>query len=180
VASRDPIAFRIDLARKMAEQVRERVRTLIESDTLKRSLEIRVTVNGTEIGADIFLPQYWAVYYHDGRGPVRPINGKFLVYFADIEDDPRVSGGRNYPIHASQIRRLRLDPAEFRRLVKSGKLIVRESVGPAKAHPFFERLAGRAAKIVAPTVAREMRSHLLGALADVRHLRGTLRFRPFG
>lgn len=176
----DPLTFKIELARHMANQIRERVRTLIESRTLKRSLEVRVVVNGVdEVGAEVFLPQYWAVYYHDGRKAMRPRNGKFLVYFQDIEDDPRVFGGRQYPVRSAQIRRLRLDPAEFRRLVESGKLIVRESVGPAQPHPFFERMAGRAAAVVASGVRAQFRRHLKGALDDVLRLRGTLRVRPF-
>lgn len=180
MTSADPLTFKLDLARQMAEQIRERVRRTIESATLQRSLDSRVVVNpdGT-IGAEIYVPQYWAVYYHDGRGPVRPVNGKFIVYFQDIEDDPRVSGGRNYPVRAAQIRRLRLDPKEFRRLVEEGKLVVRSSVGPAKPHPFFEKLAGRAVKMVQATVNREFRRHAKAALQDVLRLRGTIRLRLF-
>lgn len=180
MTSSDPLTFKLDLARQMAELVRERVRRIIESGTLKRSLDSRVVINENgEVGAEIFLPQYWAVYYHDGHGPVRPTNGKFIVYFQDIEDDPRVSGGRAYPVRASQIRRLRLDPREFRRLVEEGRLVVRRSTGPAPAHPFFEKMAGKAPKIVAATVNREFRRHAKAVLADVLRLRGTIRLRLF-
>lgn len=178
MASSDPLAFKLELARKMAERLRERVRSLIESKTLQRSLEVRLTVEGRQrIGADIFLPQYWAVYYHDGRGPVTPVNGKFIVYFADIEDDPRVNGGKDYPIRSSQIRRLRLDPEEFRRLVEAGKLIVRKSVGPSRPHRFFDRLGGKAVKAVEGIVRQDFRSHLKGRLDDVLKIRATLRMR---
>lgn len=176
-ASNDPLVFKIELAQKMAQRVRDRVRTLIQSQTLKRSLEVRITTTGTQVGAEIFLPQYWAVYYHDGRGPVRPVNGKFLVYFADIEDDPRVNGGKDYPTRVNQIRRLTLDPAEFRRLVQEGKLIVREKVGPSTPHPFFNRLAGKVVPLVAGLVRVEFRSHLRARLDGVLRLRGTIRFR---
>lgn len=180
MTSSDPLTFKLDLVRQMAEQIRERVRRTIESATLQRSLDSRVVVNedGT-VGAEIFVPQYWAVYYHDGRGPVRPTSGKFIVYFQDIEDDPRVSGGRSYPVRAAQIRRLRLDPKEFRRLVEEGRLIVRSSVGPAQPHPFFEKLAGRVVKMVESTVNREFSRHAKAALADVLRLRGTIRLRLF-
>ncbi len=179
MASSDLLAFKIDLVRKMAQRIRERVRTLIESRTLQRSLDFRIVTDGTNVGAEIFLPQYWAVYYHDGRGPVRPVNGKFIVYFADIEDDPRVQGGRNYPTRAAQIRRLRLDPEEFRRLVAEGRLIVKRSAGSSQPHRFFDKLGGRAARITASLVKTESRAHLRAALADVLRLRGTILVHPF-
>lgn len=179
MASKDPLIFQIELVRKMAERLRERVRALIPSETLKRSLDIRIVTDGTLVGAELFLPQYWAVYYHDGREPVKPVNGKFLVYFADIEDDPRVGGGKDYPIRSAHIRRLRLDPAEFRRLVKEGRLIVKKSVGPSTPHRFFDRMGGRAVGAVEGLVRVETRGHLRAVLADVLRLRGTIRVRPF-
>lgn len=178
MTSSDSLTFRIELAQKMASVIRERVRTMIESATLKRSIDTRVVIDeGGRVGAHVFLPQYWAVYYHDGRGPVTPVNGRFIVYFQNIEDDPRVSGGRNYPVRAAQIRRLRLDPAEFRRMMEDGTLIVRRRVGPAPSHPFFSRLAGRAAQLVEPTVDREFRRHAKAVLRDVLSLKGGIRFR---
>lgn len=174
----DPLVFKLELARKMADRLRERVRSLIDSKTLKRSLEVRLSVQGREqIGAEIYLPQYWAVYYHDGHGPVTPVNGKFIVYFASIEDDPRVAGGKDYPVRAAQIRRLRLDPTEFRRLVDEGKLIVKRSTGPARPHRFFDRLAGKAPKAVEGLVRSDFRGHLRARLDDVLKLRETLRLR---
>jgi hypothetical protein len=172
----NPTLFKLQLARQMAELVAARVRTLIESQTLRDALAVR----STKFGAEIFIPHYWAVYYHDGRGPVRPVNGKFLVYFANIEDDPRVRGGKDYPVRVSQIRRLRLDPDEFRRLVEEGKLIVKKSVGPTRPNRFFDKMAGRAAKIVAATAKREFRAHLKLVLKDVLRLKGTIRVSPFG
>ncbi len=178
---RSSLEFRIDLVREIAEQVKRRARSLIESRTLKRALDSRIVTNGTTyVGAEVFIPHYWAVYYHDGRGPVRPVNGKFLVYFARIEDDPRVAGGRDYPQRASQIRRLRLDPAEFRRLVKEGKLIVKRSVGPVQGKRFFERIGGRTMKSVGSRALREFRRYAKqDALVDVLRLRRTIRIRPF-
>lgn len=180
MTSADPFVFRLELTRKVVEAVRERVRRTIESSTLRRSLDSKIVVNESgEIGAEIFVPQYWAVYYHDGRGPVRPTNGKFIVYFQDIEDDPRVAGGRDYPVRESQIRRLRLDPKEFRRLIEQGKLIVRTSVGPSRPHPFFERLAGKVGAIASPLVVPEFSRHVKAALKAELSLRGSIRLRLF-
>lgn len=179
MTSKDPLIFQVTLVRKMADRLAARVRGFIESETLKRSLRVRVRLDRKHVGADLYIPQYWAVYYHDGRGPVRPRNGKFIVYFANIEDDPRVSGGKSYPVRAAQIRRLRLDPEEFRRLVREGKLVVKRSVGPVQGSRFFERLGGKAARIAAPIVSRDFRGHLRASLGNVLRLRGSLRLRPF-
>lgn len=180
MTSRDPLLFRTLLARKMAEKLRERVRFAIPSRTLRNSIQVRVTVaDPNYIGAEIFLPQYWAVYYHDGRGPVRPRNGKYLVYFANIEDDPRVAGGKDYPTRTSQIRRLRLSPEEFRAAVQEGKLIVRKSVGPSTPHRFFDKLEGRAVPLTAGQVLADFRAHAKLALEDVLRLKGSIRLRTF-
>lgn len=82
------------------------------------------------------VPFYWAVYYHDGRGPVRARPGHKIVYFKDPNDDPRINGAaRNYPVRAAQIRRL--SKKQFYRFLKSGKLVAVDKVGSAEAHPFF-------------------------------------------
>ena len=52
------------------------------------------------------MPHYWAPYYHDGRGVVRPLGRrKFLIWFRDpLKNDPRLAG--RYPIFKGQTRRL--------------------------------------------------------------------------
>ena len=121
------------------------------------------------VGSELVWPHYWAVYYHDGRGPLRPVNGKYLVYFLDPEDDPRFQNG--YPVRASDVKRLELSPEEFKAAIRSGKMIVTNYVGPAKGKRFIDRIARRAAKIVGPLVQREFRQHVKAALADVLKLR---------
>lgn len=111
----------------------------------------------------IEVPFYWAVYYHDGRGPITARPGKYLAFFKDPDKDPRIPG-RNYPVRSADVRTLReaISKAEFRRLVDSGELILAKRVGPAKAHPFFgsgmavvARDAGRIAQAEMSAFVRE-------------------------
>jgi hypothetical protein len=129
----------------------ERVRPRIGSSTLRAAARLVVERLGEESVASIFIPHYWAVYYHDGRGAFSAPQGRFLVFFPNPADDPRLEGGR--PERAAGARRLTAD--EFRagldenqrRLEEGGPpyMIVVRSVGPAGAHPFFDELARGAA-----------------------------------
>ena len=68
------------------------VKKSIGSSTLRAA--IRLIVNESEERADLFIPHYWAVYYHDGRGAFGPKTARKLVFFDDPNDDPRIKGGR--------------------------------------------------------------------------------------
>lgn len=127
----------------------ERVRLLIGSRTLRDAMRLVVDVN--EGRAELYVPHYWALYYHDGRGAVRPITASKLVFFADPKDDPRLAGG--YPERDFDIRTLTRDEYEFgleenkrRRDAGLGPfMFVVDSTGPAAAHPFFDQLTNNAA-----------------------------------
>lgn len=173
--TKDPFDFKLELASKMASRIRDVLRPFIDSETLKNSIEIVLEFDGQDVGADLVWPHYWAVYYHDGRGPLRPKNGKYLVWFMDPEDDPRFDAG--YPVRREDIRKLELSPEEFKSLLASGKMIVRKYAGPAKGKRFLDKLKGRAAKAVAPIVRNEFRKHLRDSLKDVLNLDFTGRFR---
>lgn len=175
MASKDPVQFKKELALQMAERLRTAVRPYIKSETLRDSIEITLRVEGTLVESALTWPHYWAVYYHDGRGPLRPVNGRYLVYFLDPEDDPRFRNG--YPVRATDVKRLELSPEEFKAAIASGKMIVTNYVGPARGQRFIDRLAKRAAKLVEPIVNREFRRHLKAALSDVLKLRITSKLR---
>lgn len=170
MASKDPGQFKRELALLMGERLRLAVRPFIKSKTLRDSIEVQLlVVDPAGVSAALVWPHYWAVYYHDGRGPLRPVNGRFLVYFLDPEDDPRFQNG--YPVRESDVKRLELSPEEFKAAIASGKMIVTNYVGPARGKRFIDRLAKKAAKVVAPIVNREFRGHLKAALGDVLRLR---------
>lgn len=107
---------------------------------LREDLRVQIIdVDEQTSEAAVLTDYYWAVYYHDGRGPINARPGKFLVFFRDPDDDPRIDGSaRNYPRRASDIQRLNLSKGDFGRLLRSGRMIATKRVGPAEGHPFFE------------------------------------------
>ena len=132
----------------------ERARALIGSSTLRAAVTLIVEA---QLGADgsgtarIFVPHYWAEFYHDGREGFSAESGRLLVFFADPDDDPRLEGG--YPIRQADVRRLSREAffaglAENEARAAAGAppfMFVLRSVGPAGAHPFFDQLAVGAA-----------------------------------
>jgi len=137
----------------------DKARGKVESKTLRDALriELRPDIFGVSVGA----PHYWAIYYHDGRGPVRAAPGKWLVYFKDPADDPRIK--RGYPVRAADI--IRLSRSQFLEALAKDQLIVTKSVGRAKAHPFFTRgMQGMDQRAHAPAkrFVREMLGDFIG------------------
>lgn len=81
----------------------------VPSKTLQRAMSVEMGKDVPDLlpsQAALVIPHYWAVYLHDGRGPVWPDRARYIVFFRRIEDDPRVDGGKNYPVRASDIRKL--------------------------------------------------------------------------
>ena len=146
-----------------------RVKSRIGSQTLREA--IRLIINESEQRADLFIPHYWAIWYHDGHGRVYPRQARKLVFFDNPQNDPRLSGGRS-PERASQVRRLTRDQYQegLRRnqeRAAQGRrpfMFVVDSTGPAAPHPFFRDLekgaAQRADQIVLDTFERELLAQL--------------------
>lgn len=147
-SARSDFQFRVDLVLALARAAREEARRAIKSRTLRSGLEIETDVSSfaaKNVRVFLTLPFHWAIYYHDGRGPVRARPGKWLAFYRDPNDDPRTSHGRLHPRRPEE--RRRLTRAEFKRDLASGKLIATKFVGPAAPHPFFtEGMAGLRAK----------------------------------
>jgi len=133
-------------------------RSQIQSETLKDSLfiELRPSTDQVVVG----VPHYWAVYYHDGRGPIRAKPGKWLVYFKDPSEDPRIQ--RGYPERAADI--VRLTREQFYEALNRDQLIVTKSVGPAEGHPFFTRGMSSLSGEVGPVAANMLGEMLLAAV----------------
>lgn len=160
-------SFKVEATTRAARRIRDYLKTIIKSETLRDSMVVAQTETPGE--SAIVWPQYWAVYYHDGRGPVRPVNGKFLVWFVDPDDDPRFKSG--YPIRATDVKRLALSPEEFQALRESGKMIVSTSAGPAKGAKFIERARRRAVRLAAPEVKDAFRKHVREQMGDLLKIR---------
>lgn len=92
-------------------------RSAVPSRTLASAMTARF--NGVVLGkegqegwSDLFVPHFWAVILHDGRGPVYPgVNARYLVFFVNSRDDPRLSEG--YPVDPNDGRRLTKAEFEF-------------------------------------------------------------------
>ena len=166
-------------ARLLCQVARRQTRQVLQSRTLRRALACRLEKTGPRVRtARLSVPHYWAVYYHDGRRPIRPRRGKFLVYFRNVEDDPRLGGATASPERHAQTKRLSLSPKTFRRLQESGKLLVRTRVDSTTPRPFFRPLRqfqSRAAPIVSKRFSRHVRSELRAA--GILRIRGVVTVR---
>lgn len=95
----------------------------------------------------VFVPEYWAIYYHIGRAnmpTIRVKNKKYLAWFPNRQDDPRLINGES-PIYKADVVSLSdvMSKDEFRAAIKSGKLVLSKisptSGGQAsfRGNPFF-------------------------------------------
>ena len=158
------MAFRKrDVIRKMLESMGERelaeARRRIPSRTLKAALQLIIDENRSR--AHLFIPHYWAIYYHDGRGSVSPRSAKKLVFFDNPREDPRNRGGAR-AVRASGERRLtkaqyeqglRIN-AERRARGQRPFMYVVDAVGPSRPRPFFDQMAPKASERTGPRARR--------------------------
>lgn len=167
----------------MGERAYRQIKPLIGSSTLRDALELIVEV--PENQARLYIPHYWAVYYHDGRRGFGPKSAPFLIFFADPANDPRFPG-RQTPERADQIRRL--TRAEYytglernRQRAKAGRrpfmYVIRDPsnprrpgrVGPQQGTFFFEEGgAGLAKEFSSPEgeVAQEFNRYVQDMIDD--------------
>ena len=78
-----------------------------------------------------------------------------LAYYRDVANDPRIANG--YPERLSEVQKLSLTSVQFSEAVKSGELILRESVGPTVGKKFFDNdvgFAGFKQKVADTVLAR--------------------------
>ena len=153
------------ILRDLGERELRLVKKSIGSKTLRAA--IRLVINESEERADLFIPHYWAIYYHDGRGAFGPDTARKLVFFDDPNDDPRIKGGR--PVRESDVRRLTRD--QYReglrrnqeRAARGGRpfMYVVDSVGPSRPRPFFDQLERGAARRADNVVSRAFERELI-------------------
>jgi len=161
-----------------------RVKGMIGSKTLRAAVTLIIAEN--EQRADLFIPHYWAIWYHDGRGRVSPVNARKLVFFDDPNDDPRIQGGR--PVTESQVRRLTRD--QYReglrrnqeRAASGGRpfMYVVDSVGKSAPRPFFTKLEQGASERADVIVAREFEKDLLAWIDRDKDVKSETRVADFG
>ena len=136
-------------------------RTAIPSKTLKNALTATYWHSPKLHQIIVNIPHYWAIYYHDGSGPITMPKGKYMVWFRNPEDDPRLKSG--FPVKRSDVRGLNLSSKQFNRYIKEGKLIVRRHVGRRRAHPF----TAEAYRLWAPWVRKQLIKAVQQEILDV-------------
>jgi hypothetical protein len=91
------------------------------------SRQLRAALQAIQIDQStgiLWVPHYWAIFAHDGRGPSPAIEGSaILVWFRNPEDDPRLPGGR-YPVTRSEVRHLTKE--QFREWASRNRTIIKE------------------------------------------------------
>ncbi len=92
----------------LGDEGARQARGVIDSSTLRAAL--RVLIDPSKREARLFIPHYWAVYYHDGRSAFAASNTTFLIFYANPQDDPRFPGPQT-PQRLANVRKL--TPAEF-------------------------------------------------------------------
>jgi len=125
------------IAQAIGQRALQRVKGFIESRTLRAALRLQKRDGRWWLG----VPHYWAVYYHDGRGPSLARPNLFLIWYWDPRDDPRHHG--NYPVRAVQIRRLNIPWEQLLQDVEDGKAVIARmsprSGGSVRGKHFFDR-----------------------------------------
>lgn len=133
--------FLWEAGRISAVRVRARAAIKVKSTQLRQALALKqykTTKNQSQWA--VYIPHYWAVYYHDGRRPVKAKKGKRMVFFKNPKDDPRHHG--KYPERLKQKRSLRLSKQEFRRL--RPKMVIARKVKGTTGEFFFDNRFGMA------------------------------------
>lgn len=125
-AERDQ-ALKTKIADQLADAAVVKVRPLIPSQTLQGALRVVGRAGGLtdRVERRVGLPHYWAVYVHDGRGPFNMPKGKFMCWFRDTSDDPRLVGG--YPFRVSE--RVSLTKEEFHHYMLLNRVVEKAVYG---------------------------------------------------
>ncbi len=142
MANSEDDAFFIRLTDRLSRLGINKARPRIPSRTLRRAL---VSIRVTNKEVKMHITHYWARYVHEGHGPITPGAGKFLAWYRNPRDDPRLTAfGGQTPPRASQLVGLRqaIDAAQFRADADAGKIIFAQRVAESGGTPFFSNEAG--------------------------------------
>lgn len=76
----------LDISKIIAQHALTLIRPDVPSKTLQEAMRVRVSKGA----ASVYIPHYWAVYFHDTRAAFGPRKKRWLVWFANPADDPRL------------------------------------------------------------------------------------------
>ena len=119
-----------------------KARPKIPSRTLRRAL---LVVRVTDQRVRMHIPHYWARYVHDGRNAKRFTGKKFMAWYRNPKDDPRLRAfGGQTPARASQLKGLKdvISEDQFKADKRAGKIIFSQVVSQRTGVPFFANEAG--------------------------------------
>lgn len=142
----DAIAFSTLTAQEIAELAARTAKAYLLANNGSRTLAASMKAEVRGVGfARVLVPHYWALYVHDGRGPVEMPAGRFMVFFPDTQNDPRTDFGSRFPVRLSDIEHLSRQQfiegleqnRERREFGGQPFMIVTRSVGPIPGVPFF-------------------------------------------
>ena len=98
--------FKFELLDKLLSAAKRVIQPKIPSRRLRPRLQkVFDLKQSRRAKGGLFLSPFWAVMLHDGHRAFGPKNSRFLVYFADEDDDPR----KPTPDRVSETRRLTRD-----------------------------------------------------------------------
>jgi len=105
------------------------------SRTLADNLTVRVS-QASPGRSNVYIPHYWAIFVHDGRGPFGPRSAKWLVWYKNPFEDPRLEDGVRQK-RFKDTRRLTKD--QFQTDLALGKLIITKRVTESmRPNRFFD------------------------------------------
>ena len=152
-----------------------RIRPLIPSRTLQRSLTYDVELKNTVFKLTFSVPQYWARFIHDGRPAF--LSRTKMLWYVNPGDDPRIKGG--YPVRRGDIISLRDLPGEYKEgLEKNAEMykdfpeggtmqymIITDLIKkPIGAQPFFDvglrGFGNTARKAIARKIQRKLKTSI--------------------
>ncbi len=146
------------MAKTPTEAIREEVKNLareairhiqphVPSTTIRDTLKFRIEKTTSGIRLIIFSPYYWAGIIHQGYGTVHADFDRWLVYFRNPSDDPRLQPWKTYPKTLADVKHLTKEQfyegmAINRELAKNGGgkfqyMVVTKSVPGREGVPFM-------------------------------------------
>ena len=126
----EPRALRRELTLRLGTEALRRAKGACGSKTLRESM---VLVRTDDTFLRVFVPHYWALFYHEGSKAIEGVN---MVWFKDKTADPRTAFGTRYPIRVDEIQHLTKE--EFKKARREGKIIVTKRRKARPGRPFFD------------------------------------------
>ena len=160
------------LLKDLANKALELNRRFCGSRAISESFRVSYTVKPPHI--DVYTPYYWAPYYKNGVDFIRtPRKGKFLIWYVNPDDDPRIAPvPQGYPVRRSDVRSF--TDKEYAQALKdrtAGKAVFARSAGPIPAHDWIDQVSLFWAPYYQQRIKRELVVQVKKVLEPLRGLR---------